>query len=220
MTTSPRSVTLQRPTIVPWRYAATVICSRSFALFLTSADALISYRGFIALEQEPFEAATLAAFIAITQASAAVALTSGHNIGESFQARFFCDSGIVGGLKRWLGAIIIALVIGFYVADIWSNFAAFYQGDSIGAAAIAFVAALALSLGDELLHLFSDENGVAQRVNETAYLAQVGEADISRRYEKQRKISGLKAAKDKGKVEGERWKPAGSSEGDRPRKGR
>jgi hypothetical protein len=205
-----------RPTVAPWRYGATVLSSRAFAIGLAVADALVSYRGMRDLEISAPEAAMGAGFILIVQSSVAVALTSGQPIGESFNARFFKDKGKLGQLKRWLGYVLLSAVVLLYVVDVLTNFAAFTGGDflpSSGAeglrAAIAIVFALGLTFGDELLHVFSDENAVGATANRVSHQAQVHHAQLQARYQTHYLKSAQSVADELGQQHGEGWRPGG-----------
>lgn len=205
-----------RPTVSPWRYGATVLGSRAFAIGLAVADALVSFRGMRDLDIAAAEAAMGAAFILVVQASVAIALTSGQPIGESFQARFFQDRGKLGQLKRALGYVLLSAVVLLYVVDVLTNFAAFSGGDWIpsnGAegirAAIAIVFALGLTFGDELCHVFADENAVGATANRVSHQAQTYQAQLQARYQSHYMKSAQGVADDLGQQHGEHWRPTG-----------
>jgi hypothetical protein len=203
-----------RPTVAPWRYGATVLSSRAFAIGLAVADAVVSYGGMRDLEIGRGEAAMGAAFILIVQSSVAIALTSGQPIGESFNARFFKDKGKMGQLKRWLGYVLLSAVVLLYLVDAVTNFAAFTGGDFLpntGAeglrAAIAIVFALGLTFGDELLHVFSDENSLGATANRVSHQAQTHHAALQARYQQHYMKSAKDVADELGQQHGESWRP-------------
>ena len=205
----PKITQLKRPTVTPWRYAVTVASGRLLGLSLSVIDGCISYRGLRDIGIAPFESGCLAMFIGVLQASVALALTSGYDIGAGFQVRFFSDSGLMGDFKRWLGCGILSVVAAFYIVDIWSNYVAFNPEASVGllGQVLAIAAAVAFSLGDEMLQLFADENAIGQRMNATAFASIANDADLYLRYEAARLREGTKAARKSGQADGKRWRP-------------
>jgi hypothetical protein len=136
----------------------------------------------------------------------------------------------MGQLKRWLGYVLLSAVVLLYVVDVVTNFAAFTSGDFIpntGAeglrAAIAIVFSLGLTFGDELCHLFADENSVGATSNRVSHQAQVHHAQLQARYQGHYLKSAQAIADELGQQHGEGWRPGGqrgNGHGQHPPKGK
>jgi hypothetical protein len=175
---------------------------------LATIDALISYKGMRDWGFSVLEAGTIAAFIAIVQMGVAYILSCGYDVGSDYEARFFSDGGIVGGLKRMIGVLIILFIGGFYLFDVWSNYAAFTGGKMVPVgdgweikALFMLLCAIALSLGDELLHLIADLVHATDAENQVNYHQSVStlsaEAAYLQRYAaKSRQVASKQAEKD------------------------
>jgi hypothetical protein len=205
---------MTKPTVSPARYWVTALTSRAFALGLAATDAVISVKGLRALDVPPAEAWVSGMFILIVQASVAVALTSGQQVGESFQLRFLKDKGPLGALKRLLGYLLLSLIVMIYVVDVVTNMVAFTGGSlwpSNAAegvrAALAFVFGVGLTFGDEILHLFADENTVGALDNELTYAEEANNKKIRMTYQKHFLKSAEERADELGAEHGANWRP-------------
>jgi len=204
-----------KPVTPVWRVLLTGKVARFLGFALAVIDALISYKGMRAINYPELEAGTIAFFIAVFQATVAYLLTSGAPIGEEFEARFFSDSGLVGGLRRVIGVFFILICIGFYSADIGSNYAAFVQGKllptgdslSLFKTAFAILAAIALSLGDEMLHLLSDLTDANSSENETNHIRQHGQHRLELAYQRSYMGDAQRLAREQGKEAAKTWAP-------------
>lgn len=209
-----------QPAIAPWLYAVKLYASRFFGLILTVADALISYQGIRSGGAGWLPAATGAIFIALFQASMWLALTSGQPVGERFKARFFEDVGIIGVVKRIVGIGVVVLGFSFYAWDVGTNYAAFTggqwvpirEGEALTMGTVMVIAgyvllAIAFSLGDELLHILSDENAVGQKVNAVRRQGQIYDAELLSQYQQHYLKTAKPVADHLGADHGSRWRP-------------
>lgn len=208
------------PAVTPWVYRVKVFGSRWFAIALSVADGLVTYAGIRAGGSGWFAALAGALFIAIFQASIALAIASGQPVGQRFQARFFEDTGAVGVIKRAFGVLILALGIGFYLWDMATNYAAFTDGQwlpgepgatlSMGQAVLVvgyILLSIAFSLGDEILHVLADENAIGQKANAVRYQGQVYDAQLLSEYQRHYMKSAKPVADNLGAEHGREWRP-------------
>ena len=208
------------PAVSPWLYSLKVLGGRGVALTLSVADGFISFAGMRAGGATWIAAFMGALFIAVFQAAIALALTSGQPVGARFQARFFEDTGAIGIVKRCFGVMVIVLGLGFYLWDIGTNYAAFTSGrwlplDETGDFTMGTVMlisgyvlmAIAFSLGDELLHIVSDENALGQQSNAVRFQGQRYEAQLLNRYQGHYMKNAGPVADDLGADHGARWRP-------------
>lgn len=208
------------PTVSPWRYSLTVLTSRAFGFGLATVDAIVSYKGMRDLDIDVFSSVIGAAFIAITQMSIAIALTSGLDIGANFEARFFKDKGKLGGAKKALGYVLLIAIFGMYITDLVTNFAAFNAGDWVPnnaseavRAAIAVVMSLGLVFGDELAHLLADENAVGAELNAVRHQAATHQAALQARYQRHYLKEARGVADELGAEHGKGWRPGAHDQG-------
>ncbi len=204
-----------KPVTPVWRVFLIGKFARFLGFALAVVDGLISYKGMRAMDYPPLEAGTIAFFIAAFQAVVAYLMTSGAPIGEEFEARFFSEGGIVGGLRRMIGVLLILLCIAFYAADIGTNYAAFVQGKllpsgdflSVINCGFAVMAAIALSLGDEILHLLADLTDASSSANERHAVYQYGENRLELAYQRSFMTEAERLAREQGKEAAKQWAP-------------
>ncbi|MGD1906455.1 MAG: hypothetical protein ACFB0C_10740 [Leptolyngbyaceae cyanobacterium] len=208
------------PAMSPWLYWVRVASGRSFAIFLSVADGVISFQGIRAGGSGWFAALCGAIFIAVIQLSMWAALSSGQPVGERYQQRFFEDTGPIGIMKRCFGVLMIVLIAGFYCWDIGSNYSAFTQGrwvpiaegEAITLGVVVRIGgyillAIAFSLGDEMLHVISDENALGQRINAVRFQGQHYEAELLGNYQRHYMKQAKPVADQMGADHGGRWRP-------------
>jgi hypothetical protein len=208
------------PAVSPWVYTVKVFGGRWFAIALSVADGMVTFAGIRAGGSSWFAALAGALFIAIFQASIALAIASGQPVGRRFQARFFEDSGAVGAIKRAFGILIIALGLGFYLWDMATNYAAFTDGQwlpgepgeplSMGGVVLVvgyILLSIAFSLGDEILHVIADENAIGQQANAVRYQGQRYEAQLLNEYQRHYMRSAKPVADNLGAEHGANWRP-------------
>jgi len=202
-----------RPTIQPWRYSVTQKTVRIAALALTGVDAVISYKGLMDVGFGQFEAFTGAAFVLVTQAGVAIALSSGQPIAKRYQARFFEGEGPMGVAARIFGGALLVGLASMYLLDLGSNYFAFASGADLttGGGVMRSVLAAALAImfcfGDELLALVADELSVGAALNRVAYRQQVYHAEAQQAYQSAYNSKAQRSAKEMGKEHGQHWRP-------------
>jgi hypothetical protein len=204
-----------RPVTPVWRVFLIGKSARFLGFTLAVVDGLISYKGMRAMQYPQLEAITIALFIAIFQAAISYLLTSGSPIGEELEARFFSDGGVIGVLRRIIGVLLILLTIAFYLADIGTNYAAFMGGDllpdnrlsDLVRATFAIMAAIALSLGDEILHLLADVTSASSTENERHVIERHGHDNLTLTYQRSCMDSAQRLAQQQGKNDGQQWQP-------------
>jgi hypothetical protein len=214
------ATTTTAPAVTPWLYSLKVLGGRGVALTLSVADGFVSFAGMRAGGATWLAAFMGALFIAMFQASIALALTSGQPVGARFQQRFFEDTGAIGIIKRCFGVLLIVLGVSFYLWDIGTNYAAFTGGQwlpiddggqfTMGTAMLItgyVLMAIAFSLGDELLHVVSDENALGQQSNRVRYQGQRYESQLLSRYQNHYMKNAQPVADELGADHGARWRP-------------
>jgi len=110
---------------------------------------------------------------------------------------------------------LILTAFAFYAADIGSNYAAFVQGRllpsgdglSLIKTAFAILAAIALSLGDEILHLLADLTDASSSENEAHSIRQHGQHRLELAYQRGYMGDAEKLAREQGKAEAKSWSP-------------
>lgn len=202
------------PTVSPWRYSLTIFTSRAFGFGLATVDAIVSFKGMRDLGIDLFSSVVGASFIAVTQMAIAIALTSGLDIGRNFELRFFGDRGKLAGLKKALGYILIFAIVGMYLTDLLTNYAAFtagvwvpQSGNETARAAIAIVMSFGLVFGDELAHLLADENAVGAEHNLARHQSVTYQARLQARYQRHYLKEAQSVADQLGAEHGKGWRP-------------
>lgn len=203
-----------RPTSSTWMYSAKVFGGRGYALFLATVDAIVSYKGLRDWDLPPFEAAILASFIGITQALVGLGMQDAEALSARFSARFFEGDGPLGFFLRCLGSMILMCLAGIYIGDVITNVAAFMGGDVIPERAgdvlkllLMTILALALTFGDELLHLFVDDLEIGRHRNFAVRQGQIYESQLVSRYQRHYLKNARVQADQHGAEHGQRWRP-------------
>lgn len=195
--TAPGAFHLKRRTV---RFAAYAI---------TAIDAVISYRGLLAVGYPQQESITLALMILCFQIGVAAWLTSGAPIGEQFSQRFFEDTGTVGHIKRSIGILILLLGAGFYLVDVLTNYWALTNGaQEVNLANLpAIVLAIALAIGDEVLATIADFLDLSADAIEKSYREQVDPNQLETTYQRSYRNRAQQLAKELGEAHAETWQP-------------
>jgi hypothetical protein len=208
------------PAVTPWVYATKVMSGRFFAIALSVADGLVTFSGLRAGGSTWFASVIGATFIAVFQASMWLALSSGQPVGTRFQQRFFEDTGAIGFIKRLIGVVVIVLGVSIYLWDMVTNYSAFTGGRWLAMDPDAPVTldvvvktfgyvllSIAFSIGDELLHVVSDENALGQTANQVRYQGQRYEAQLLDKYQRHYMKRAKPVADELGADHGARWRP-------------
>lgn len=191
----------------PWRYGTTLKSARAFSYFLAAVNSIVSFKGLQLWGFPLLESITLALLVLLFQACVGILITSGVNVGAQFEEKFFSDEGAVGGVKRVVGVSIIVIGVSFYIFDIATNYAAFTAGQplTLRPEIVPLIMAVALSIGDEVLHIFADLMATNESGNSAGFSKATDDEHLQALYLRARRSKASKRAREQGQLAGDSW---------------